>query len=289
MKNGLAFLLMLSIGLSYGQNREIALYSGAAPGSENWNWGEKESVKNMFNARIVYNLSHPLLTDFDPDSNIRNGRAVNICPSVGFQLLSIDQEADDVAHWLSEKGITAFVLRYRTAHSLTDDPIKEMIAKRPNSDKFNEDIKPIVAMDIADGETAFSYIRKHAAELRISPKGFGIMGFSAGGTISTGVAYNYSSINRPDFVASIYPYEGSFTKPAVPGDAPPLFIAAAADDLFGFDKQCIKLYEDWIAAKHNAELHIYSKGGHRFGMRKQNLPTDNWIDRFYDWLTQQGF
>lgn len=255
-----------------------------ATGSESWNWQEKENT----NQKLVYNVSHPTLSVFLPDSSVANGTAIIICPGGGFQMLSIDNEGYDVARWLNKKGMTAFVLKYRLAHTLSDDPVKEFIAKQPNTPKFNEDIKPIVAMDIADGESAIAFVRSHAAEYKVSPDRIGILGFSAGGTVATGVAYNYIPANRPDFVAPIYPYVGSFAKDSVRKDAPPMFIAVASDDYFGFNISCLDLYKDWILSKHSAELHIYSKGGHGFGMRKQNLTSDTWIDRFGEWLNQQG-
>jgi lysophospholipase L1-like esterase len=144
-------------------------------------------------------------------------------------------------------------------------------------------------MAIADGKAAVTYLRIHAKDYDLSPDRIGIMGFSAGGTVVTGVAYTYDGESRPDFVVPVYPYVGSFSKPSVPADAPPMFIVAASDDEFGFNIHCINLYKDWVTSKHSAELHIYSKGGHGFGMRDQNLPTDTWIDRFGDWLNQQGF
>ncbi|MFI5187503.1 MAG: alpha/beta hydrolase [Chitinophagales bacterium] len=75
----------------------------------------------------------------------------------------------------------------------------------------------------------------------------------------------------------------------VPGDAPPMFIAAASDDQLGLTTHSVGLYNKWVAAKHSAELHLYAKGGHGFGMKTQNIPTDTWINRFGDWLNLQGF
>lgn len=276
----------LFLGAALNAQKVIALNN---KGSEQWNWDEKENNKNLFNTRIVYNVSHPTLTVFLPDGTAANGTAVIICPGGAFQLLSIESEGFEVARWLAKKGITAFVLKYRLEHSLTDDPIKELFAKQPNTDKFNEEIRPEVALAIRDGLNAIAYVRKHAAEYKIAENHIGILGFSAGGTVAAGAAYSYTAESRPDFAAPVYPYVGSFNKQAVPSDAPPLFTLAAADDQFGFDKHSIGLYQDWLASKHPAELHIYTKGGHGFGMRKQNLPSDNWIERFNDWLIQQGF
>jgi Ni2+-binding GTPase involved in maturation of urease and hydrogenase len=101
------------------------------------------------------------------------------------------------------------------------------------------------------------------------------------------VAYNYTPETRPNFVAPIYLAYDWTIKGNVPSDAPPMFILAATDDPLGLAPQSIALYEHWTAAKKPAELHLYSKGGHGFGMRKQNLPADRWIERFTDWLEAQ--
>ena len=115
------------------------------------------------------------------------------------------------------------------------------------------------------------------------------MGFSAGGTVAAGVAFSYDQATRPDFIAPIYVYTGALEKATVPKDAPPLFLAAATDDQLGFASHSTGLYNDWIGAGKSAELHMYAKGGHGFGMRKQNLPVDSWIDRFGEWLGWLGY
>jgi dienelactone hydrolase len=285
MKYFIAFAFLIYAG-SINAQKVIILGN---KGSENWKWNEKESSVNAFNTKLVYNVSHPTLTVFPADSAIANGTAIIICPGGAFQVLSIESEGYEVAKWLNKKGITAFVLKYRLAQSMTDDPVKELFAKQPNTEKFNEEIKPVVMFAITDGLNAIAYVRKHATDYKISGTRIGIIGFSAGGTVAAGVAYTYTAESRPDFAAPIYPYVGSFTKSSVPADAPPLFTLSAADDQFGFDKHSIRLYEDWLASKHIAELHIYAKGGHGFGMRRQNLPVDDWIGTFNEWLVQQGF
>lgn len=135
---------------------------------------------------------------------------------------------------MNQKGITAFVLKYGLAHSLTDNPMQELMEKQPGTEKFNEEIKPIVAFSIADGKKAISYVRTHASEYGISPDRIGIIGFSAGGTVATGATFTYDSKSRPDYVTPVYPYIESFEKTEVPPDASPMFIVAASDDMFGF-------------------------------------------------------
>jgi len=267
---------------TFSQSQIIPLYNGPAPGSEAWDWSEK--VMNMGPVEFAYNIVKPSLIVFQPDSGKANGKAVIICPGGGFYFLSMNSEGYDVAIWLSERGYTAFVLKYRTEHCFTGNPMQEFFQKQPNTEKFNKDIEPIVSLGIADGKAAVAYVREHAEEWDIKTDQVGIIGFSAGGTVTTGVAFTYDGMSRPDFVAPIYPYVGSFGYPSVPDDAPPMFIAGATDDTFGFQTHCTGLYEQWTNAKKSAELHIYRSGGHGFGMQKKNIPTDGWIDRFHEWL-----
>jgi len=275
--------LILLLGTLVYPQEVIRLYEGKAPGSEGWNWQEKS------NALGVYNVVDPTLTVFKADSSIATGTAVIVCPGGGFHFLSISHEGYDVAKWLNAKGITAFVLKYRLIQILTDNPFQEFVQKQPNTPKFNKDIEPIVAMAIADGKAAVIYVKNHAQKFGVDAKRIGIMGFSAGGTVTTGVAFTYDALSRPAFVAPIYPYVGSYGDPAIPADAPPMFIVAATDDVFGFHKHCTALYNKWVDAGMTAELHIYARGNHGFGMNKQNLPTDTWIERMHEWMKISGF
>lgn len=283
----LVFLSFLSFSI-YAQQKVIQLYNGAAPGSENWNWDEAVSDSNAWNTKAVYNVSHPTLTVFEPESKEASGTAVIICPGGAFHALSINSEGYDVAQWLARKGVTCFVLKYRLAHSVTTDPVKEMTDKW-GSKEFNDEVKAVIPLDIADGRAAIAYVRQHASDYNIKKDKIGIIGFSAGGTVAASTAFNYNADNRPDFVAPIYAYMPSELTGNVADDAPPMFIAAASDDELGLATHSVDLYSKWLASKHPVELHMYVKGGDGFGMRQQHLPTDTWIDRFGDWLNVEGF
>jgi acetyl esterase/lipase len=292
MTTRIFFILIAALllgGTSMAQEKVIRLYQGSAPGSENLNYTEKEMFSTVFNTELVYNVSQPTMQVFLPDPARANGTAVVICPGGAFHILSINSEGNEVARWLNEKGITAFVLKYRLAESKTDDPVKELMPKMGDLKKLDEENAPIVNLAVMDGKTAIAWVRQHAIEFNINPGRIGLMGFSAGAILAITVSYTYSPDNRPDFVAPLYGYLGPVPKVAVPADAPPLFIVAATDDQLGFAKESVKLYTDWISAGKSAELHLYVKGGHGFGMRRQNLPTDHWIDRFGEWLTVTGF
>jgi acetyl esterase/lipase len=269
--------------------KTIELYNGAAPGSADWTWQEKNYSSKMIGMDVVYNVSHPSLTVYRPDSVPANGTAVIICPGGGFRFLSINSEGNDAAKWLAKKGVTCFVLRYRLVHVLADDPVKVMFDGIREQKQFNEENISLIPLAIADARTAIAYVRSHAAEYGVAVNRIGIMGFSAGGTITESAAFNYDSSNRPDFVAPIYAYVPDGQNTDAPKDAPPMFLAVASDDQLHLVPNSLTLYTKWEAANRPVELHVYARGGHGFGMRVQHLTSDTWIDRFGDWLSQLGY
>ncbi len=273
----------------YAQQKVIQLYNGAAPGSENWTWNEAQKDSNAWHTPVVYNVSHPTLTVFMPDTSVAaTNTAIIIAPGGGFHALSINSEGNDVAKWLVKKGFTCFVLRYRLSHTVSDDPVQEWTAGLGKKEAHEKD-SLVIPLAIADGKKAIEYVRQHATEYSISPDKIGIIGFSAGGTVAASAAFNYTADNKPDFVAPIYAYMPAYLRGTVAADAPPMFLVAASDDQLGLAEHSVSLYNKWLASKHPVELHLYAKGGHGFGMRTQNIPTDNWIDRFGDWLQLMGF
>jgi acetyl esterase/lipase len=277
------FILLLCLDLR-AQDEVVRLYQGPAPGSEDWKHTEQVTLSKLWQARVVFNVVNPTLTVFRPDSGTTNGTGIVICPGGGFFALGIDSEGFDVARWLAKKGYTCFVLKYRLVHCQTSDPTVEMLT-HGNLDQI---VAPTVKLALADGQAAIGYLRAHAKDYGLKPDHIGIIGFSAGGTVATSVAYNYTAETRPNFVAPIYPaYSWAIKDHGVPADAPSMFILGATDDPFNLAPQSVTLYQDWTAAKKSAELHLYSTGGHGFGMKKQNLPSDDWIRLFADWLKIQ--
>jgi acetyl esterase/lipase len=266
----------------------IPLYSGTPPGSAPENYPEKSYFSKIWDTGVVTNVTKPSLTVFKPAPNLATGTAVVICPGGGFMALSINSEGNELAKYLAEKGVTAFVLKYRLAHT-GEDATQEFTALFADRQKFEETVGKVIPLAIADGLAAVTYVRQHASEWGVSPDRVGIVGFSAGGTVAGGVAFHYSPAGRPAFAAPIYAAAGRLKDLPVPADAPPLFIAAATDDQLGLAPDSVALYEKWRTAQKSAELHMYARGGHGFGMRKQNLPSDHCIDRFADWLEPQGW
>lgn len=266
----------------------IPLPVAAPPDSTQESYPEREYFSKLWNTEVVANVTKPSLTVFKPSPKLRNGTAVVVCPGGGFMALSINSEGIDVAKYLVAKGVTAFVLKYRIAHT-GDDATQEFTAMFDDKPKFQELLAKIVPLSIADGLAAVTYVRQHASEWGVSPDRVGIIGFSAGGAVAAAVALRYQPDGRPAFVAPIYAAAEMFKNDSVPADAPPLFAAAATDDQLGLAPDSIVLYEKWTAAHKSAELHMYAKGGHGFGMHKQSIPTDHWIDTFVAWLQLQGW
>ncbi len=289
MKNlQLLLFFLLTSNLSVAQ-KVIQLYEGKPAGSEDWTWSEQTNTQNAFNTEVVYNVVEPTITAYLPPYYLATGTAVIIAPGGAFHTLSINSEGKDVAKWLNSKGIAAFVLKYRLARSYTSDPVGELMAKMADTKKLDEAEAAIVPLALADGLTAMKYVRDHAKEMDINPDQIGFMGFSAGATLAMSVAYNAKEENRPNFVAPIYVYEPSIIGSELPTEKTPIFVAVAGDDQLGLMPQSINIYKKWFEAGHPAELHIYQKGGHGFGMRQQNLPTDTWYERFGDWMQLQGY
>jgi acetyl esterase/lipase len=277
--------------LAHAQQKEIRLYDGPAPGSESWNWSEKQTDKNPMHQIMVYNVAIPTLTVFPPDPALANGTAVIICPGGAFHFLSIDNEGNDVARWLAKRGVTAIVLKYRVAHSDTEDPFGDFVAGLSNPARktsYDAEMQAAIPIAIADGRAAIAYVRHHAADLGVSPDRIGILGFSAGGTVTASTAFKYNKENRPDFVAPVYAFMPAELQSEVLPDAPPMFLACASDDQIGLAPHSVDLYSKWLASKHSVELHAYARGGHGFGFHKQNQPTDDWIDRYGNWLVYIG-
>lgn len=289
MKETILLSLMLGLGGMRGQAQQIIpLPSLPNPPGMVWKMPEKESESDGFIKEVIANVSEPSLLAYLPERAKANGLALIIAPGGGFHTLSINSEGRDVAKWCADHGIAAFVLKYRLVPT-GDDPVGEFIQKLESGQaKMDREMGPIIALAKADGLAAIQYVREHAAEFGVRPDKIGIMGFSAGGTLAAAAAFDYNESNRPNFAAPIYPALHVVDMSEIPLEPPPLFVAVTNDDNFGFHLQCIDLYQKWVAAGHSITMHLYDKGGHGFGMRVQHLETDNWIERFEEWLKARG-
>jgi len=252
----------------------VNLWSGVAPGSENRTYKE-QIAENTPIGTVVFDVVTPTLTAFPPLRGEATGTGVIIAPGGAFVALAMDLEGNEVARWLQQRGIAAFVLKYRIMEKKQEG--------LPADLSFDEAAK----YGIADGIQAVKVVREHAAAWGVVPGRLGFMGFSAGAMVTSGVLLQADSAALPNFAALIY--GGPFgAMPAVPSKLPPLFMAWAQDDNL-VRGPIVKFYDALTAAGQKPEVHIYSAGGHGFGMEKQGTASDHWSEDFYDWLEAQGF
>ncbi len=260
----------------------ITLWPGVAPGSENWTQKEVRYNNTWDHKKMVPNVTRPTLTVYRADPAKASGAAVIIAPGGGFRFLSWQNEGTAVAEWLAVRGVSAFVLKYRLMD--TGDSLEAFETKINSGPRTKPAGMDIAELATADGRQAMKVIRQRCTDWKIAPDRIGIIGFSAGGVVAMGVVNQHDADTHPDFAAPVY---GTGPESALPKDAPPLFILCASDDK-GTLGGTMRVFSKWKAAGLSAELHIYSKGGHGFGMSQRGLPIDHWIDRFGDWLTVQG-
>jgi acetyl esterase/lipase len=252
----------------------VNLWPGAAPGSEGWTQEEK-TYEGTPVGTVIQNVTTPTLTAYLPDPAKATGTGVIIAPGGYFVALAVSLEGTDVARWLQERGIAAFVLKYR------------ILEKRQEGVPGPMNMDSAGRYGIADGIQAIKVVRQHAAEWGVSPDRVGILGFSAGGMVASGTLLQADSAARPDFAAMIY--GGPFgAMPDIPPALPPIFMAWAQDDNVAL-APVVRFHDALRSAGHRPEVHIFSAGGHGFGMRRQGTSSDGWIDAFYRWMEAGGF
>ena len=266
--------IIITFILAHSTDAQVVnIWPGAAPGSENWTHKETTATDTPIGT-VVFNVVTPTLTAYLPDRNKATGTGVIIAPGGAFVALAIDLEGNRVAKWLQEKGVVAFVLKYRIMEKR-----QEGIPAGMNMDEAGK-------YGIADGIQAIKVVRQHAAEWGVSPDRIGFLGFSAGAMVASGSLLQNDAAARPNFAAMIY--GGPFgVMPAIPPKLPPMFLAWAQDDNVAL-APIVKFYDALTAAGHQPEVHVFSTGGHGFGMKKQGTTSDRWIDLFYSWVEAQG-
>jgi len=250
---------------------------------------------------MLRNVSEPTLTVFRPANGQSNGIGVIVCPGGGWRILAWEHEGIDVARWLAKRGYTAFLLKYRVMGTPTSQAefeadmgrVTQQIALPRSGRDAPRAMGDIVPAEMIrkpreaaadDGRRAVALVRERAREWDLRADKIGMIGFSAGAFLVADVAVDPRAAPLA-FVAAIY--GGETQGRPVPPDAPPLFTVIAQDDRLLF-RVVEGLYADWSSADRVAELHIYRRGGHGFGMVRQGFPSDRWIDLLGDWLADQG-
>ena len=274
-------LLFVMPGL-FAQADSIPLPFDPARGVE-WTGSEKHYYSDIWQTEVVTNVSAPSMQVFRPGKGAGNSAAVVIAPGGGLYGLSIESEGRQVAQWLAERGFTAFVLKYRLVPTGADGVAEISQLGQNDPTGLMANVGKVLPYSIQDGLSALTWVRSHAGEYGLDPEKIGFMGFSAGGAVTLGVGYSASGDNVPDFLVPVYPWTDAYPVAPAPEHAPPLLVISATDDPLGLAKGSVELYTAWREAGIPVALHMYSRGGHGFGMREQGLPSDKWIERFYDW------
>ena len=227
------------------------------------------------------NISIPTIQVFLPKGNLNTKTAMIVCPGGGMRANAIHHEGFDVAKALNERGIAAFVLKYRLV------PI-HLIGKNEGLDHPYSKEKKQLAYGHLDALNAIAHARVNALKYEINPEKIGIMGFSAGGAVTMEATYKSSEKNRPNFIAPIYPWMKIVDNQEPPAYGPPIFIVCTTEDALKLAIPSAKIYTDWAEKNYISELHLYHHGKHGFGMRKTNYPVDNWFDNMVDWIDAIG-
>jgi acetyl esterase/lipase len=250
----------------------------------------RKEVEVTEQTRMVTNVSAPTLTIYRPTKDRNTGTAIIICPGGGYWNLFWQLEGEEVAAWLQSLGVTGIILEYRVPRR-ADEPKGEP-ARRP----------------LQDAQRAVSLVRSKAKDWGIDPKKIGMVGFSAGGHLAFATATNfdkrtYKAIDavdevscRPDF--AIMAYSGYLKAKdrdelapglRVPKGTPPIFLVHGGEDIISDPAHSVMAYLALKKAGASAELHVYARTAHDFGVRKVGKPCDSWTRSCADWLRREGF
>jgi len=271
----LLFAICLLPSMAFAQT-VIPLWENGAPGFQ-----KLKDIPEQAKDYWVKNINNPSLAVYLPPEGKANGSAVIVCPGGGHRLLVYNAEGVEPAKFLTDLGVTVFVLKYRLARD-TNSPYKIENAKE-------------------DGERAMRLVRARAKDWNIDPNRIGMMGFSAGGEVVDMVAFDKdktymvkndfidSHSATPNFLIQIYPGPG-YIPDEIPADAPPIFLLAANDDMC-CSPSVVKLLELYRKAKVPVEAHILERGDHGFNMgnRSKLKAVNTWPQRMADWLEDNNF
>jgi len=285
----IAALLLLALQTAHADSKEsliLKVWPDGAPGEPLLKAEQIKKLKARNTASRVYYVEDPTLHVYKAPAKKANGCGVVICPGGGYHILAWDHEGEDVARWLNSIGVTAAILKYRVPRRSGTEPHKA---------------------PLQDAQRAVRLMRKHAKDWGVDPQRVGVLGFSAGGnlTMMTGLSHReqtYKKVDeaddlsaRPDFLIPIYAaYLGKKDAPytlspllKIDKSTPPVFSAVTYDDKHRAVHAALlfaKLHEVGVPA----EVHLFTKGGHGYGLRETGKPVAQWPKLCADWLKDMG-
>jgi acetyl esterase/lipase len=283
---------------------QLPIWPGAVPDAQP-GAGPEDDTTTVTESRVagrpwvqVGNVLRPTMTVYSPEGN-NTGAAVVVLPGGGYTILAIDLEGTEVCDWLTSKGITCVLLKYRVPG----------VGRYPKSAPYPKSGPyPKSPMALEDAQRTVGLMRFHAAEWHIDPHKIGVLGFSAGGHLVAAMSADfkrrlYSAVDaadkescRPDFAVALYPGHLSIApKPfelnsdiRVTSQTPPTFLLQAEDDPVDDVENSLVYYAALKKAKVPVEMHLYAHGGHAFGLRRTELPITGWPQLVETWLGTIG-
>jgi acetyl esterase/lipase len=291
MNHAKATVLLLFLCLTASATEPMSLWPAAAPGEKGDIGEEHDTSKpgdNLVAGRTVVrlgNVSTPTLTLYKPPQDKDTGAAVIVCPGGGYSILAMDLEGTEVCDWLASAGVTGVLLKYRV-------PVRKGLER--------------YTAPLQDAQRAISLVRYHAADWHLDPKRIGILGFSAGGHLSAAASTRfenraYEGLDdadktscRPDFAVIIYPgylvrQGGPEVGPelTVTSNTPPTFLVQTEDDPVHVENSLF-YYLALKNAKVPAEMHLFAKGGHGYGLRQSGQAVTSWPTLAEQWMRGLG-
>jgi acetyl esterase/lipase len=245
------------------------------------------------------NVSRPTMTMYAAQGN-NTGIVVVVFPGGGYQFVAMDSEGTEICDWLTSRGITCVLLKYRVPGS---GPYWDVLNKRH--------IEPKARTALQDAQRTLGLVRLNAAKWHVDPHKVGVIGFSAGGHIVASISTNFAQRTypavdaadkescRPDFAIAVYPGhlwggEGNAARAGthlymasdinVRADTPPTFLVHAEDDPVDGVEESLTYYLALKMAGVPVEMHLYAQGGHAFGLRASKLPIGHWPQLVETWL-----
>jgi acetyl esterase/lipase len=272
-------LLISSLAAASSDPPVIYLWPDGAPGSEGKTGDEKVQIQPAGD-HVISNVHKPSITVYLPSKETATGVGIVIAPGGGHSALWVDHEGHNVAKWLQEHGVAGFVLKYRLA--------------REKGSTYT-----IEGTSLADTQRAIKLVKSKSAEWNVDPARIGVIGFSAGGELAALAATHVdegtsSGADPVDRLSSKVAFFG-LMYPAIPKDMPlskdmpPAFFVCGENDRQNISQGLPELYIAMKKAGAQAELHVYTKVGHGFGVRSTTKgPIADWPQRFYDWMEGRG-
>jgi endo-1,4-beta-xylanase len=256
-------------------HQEILLWPNGAPGSEGKTGAESLRITDQGD-HVITDVNNPSIKPYYPAAGTNTGVAIIVIPGGGHSEIWITHEGYNPAKWFAEQGITCFVLKYRLA--------------KAKSSTYTVD-----GDEVADLQRAIRLVKSRAAEWHIDTAKIGVMGFSAGGELAALSAMHYTggNPNSPDIIEQqndhpafqVLMYPGNISRFEVSKSSPPVFIAGGNDDRTDISEGVAQLYLKYKQAGVPAELHIYAKVGHGFGIRATNTgAVTAWTQEVMFWL-----